>query len=460
MVESEQIAADEDEVFGLSPTLPAEVRAALENGDQALLADLTGELHPADLADLIEQLPARERRLLMELVPGIVDGDVLSELAEGLRDGVVALLAPGELAQAVQDLDSDDVVDLVETLDEEGQESVLAALTAPDRAQVEKALAYPEGSAGRLMQVEVVRAPEHWTVADATNFLRRASDLPDQFYHVVLVDPRMKPGGYCTLGRILSSPGTTRLRDITEDSFRIFHVLDEEEEVARAFHRYHLISAPVVDDNDRLIGVITIDDAVRVLDEEHEEDLLGLGGVAGETGFSATPGEILRGRAPWLGVNLVSAVLASMVIGLFEGAIEQIVALAVLMPIVASMGGAAGTQGLTVAVRALATRDLTVANAGRVIIRELVVGLMNGLVFALLIGLSSWWRFGDGMLGLVIALAMVVNLVVAAAAGVLVPVTLERFRIDPAIASGPFVTTVTDIVGFFTFLGLAVVILL
>jgi len=460
MAEAEPIAIDEDEVFGLPPTIPAEVRAALEERDEARLSELTGELHPADLADLVEQLSARERRALMELVPGIVDGDVLSELAEGLRDEVVALLAPGELAQAVQDLDSDDVVDLVETLDEEGQESVLAALAAPERAQVEKALAYPEGSAGRLMQVEVVRAPEHWTVADATTYLRRAGALPDQFYHVVLVDPRMKPVGYCTLGRILSSPGTTRLRDITEDSFRTFHVLDEEEEVARAFHRYHLISAPVVDDDDRLIGTITIDDAVRVLDEEHEEDMLGLGGVAGETGFSASPGEILRGRAPWLGVNLVSAILASMVIGLFEGAIEQIVALAVLMPIVASMGGAAGTQGLTVAVRALATRDLTVANAGRVILRELTVGLLNGLVFALAIGLVSWWRFDDAMLGLVIALAMVLNLVVAAAAGVLVPVTLDRLRVDPAIASGPFVTTVTDIVGFFAFLGLAVVILL
>lgn len=460
MADSDTIAEEEDEVFGLSRTTLAEVRDALEAGDEGRVAELAGDLHPADLADLVEHLPARERRELVALVPGLVDGDVLSELAEGLRDEIISLLGPGELAQAVQELDSDDVVDLVETLDEEGQESVLAALAAPERVQVEKALAYPEGSAGRLMQVEMVRAPEHWTVAEATLHLRGADELPGQFYHVVLVDPRMKPVGYCTLGRILSSPAGTRLRDITEDSFRVFHVLDEEEEVARAFHRYHLISAPVVDDNDRLVGTITIDDAVRILDEEHEEDMLGLGGVAGDSGISASAFEILRGRAPWLGVNLVSAVLASMVIGLFEDAIHQLVALAVLMPIVASMGGAAGTQGLTVAVRALATRDLTVANAGRVILRELAVGLMNGLVFAVMIGLVSWWRFDDWVLGLVIGLAMVVNLLVAAGAGVLVPVVLDRLRIDPAIASGPFVTTVTDIVGFFAFLALAVVIML
>ncbi|MCC7321523.1 MAG: magnesium transporter [Rubellimicrobium sp.] len=460
MADGDEIDADGDEVFGLPAATLAEVRAALDDGDGPRLAGLTDPLHPADLADLVEHLSPRERRDLVAQVPGLIDGDVLSELTEGLRDEVVALLAPGELAQAVQELDSDDVVDLVETLDEEAQESVLAALAAPERAQVEKALAYPEGSAGRLMQVEVVRAPEHWTVADATIHLRQSAALPDQFYHVVLVDPRMKPVGYCTLGRILSSPGATRLRDITEDSFRPFHVEDDEEEVARAFNRYHLISAPVVDGNDRLVGVITIDDAVRILEEEHEEDMLSLGGVAGESGISARTGEILRGRAPWLGVNLVSAVLASMVIGLFEGALQQIVALAVLMPIVASMGGAAGTQGLTVAVRALATRDLTVGNARRVIMRELVVGLLNGLVFAVVIGLVSWWRFDNAMLGLVIGLAMVLNLVAAAGAGVLIPIALDRLRVDPAIASGPFVTTVTDIVGFFAFLGLAAVILL
>lgn len=449
-----------DDVFGLTATVVADVRAAVDAGDGNALSALVQPLHPADIADLIEKLAPRERRALSLLAPGLIDGEVLSELTEGLRDEVVGLLAPGELAQAVRELDSDDVVDLVETLDEDAQESVLAALTAPERAQIEKALAYPEYSAGRLMQAEVVRAPEHWTVADATVYLRSAAMLPDQFYHVVLVDPRMKPVGYCTLGRILSSPGTTRLRDITEDSFRTFHVEDPEGEVARAFNQYHLISAPVVDDADRLVGVITIDDAVRVLDEEHEEDMLSLAGVGGEANVTDRAIDTVRSRAPWLAVNLVTAILASMVIGLFSSAIEQVVALAVLMPIVASMGGAAGTQGLTVAVRALATRELTVSNAGRVILRELAVGLFNGAMFALVIGLVSWFRFGDPVLGVVIGLAMILNLIAAAGAGVMIPIALDRLKIDPAIASGPFVTTVTDIVGFFAFLGLAAVILL
>lgn len=459
MADNEQ-TQDDDDIFGLPEGTVAEVRAALDAGDAAPLPEILDPLHPADIADLIEHLSPRERRDFAALAPGRIDGEVLSELAEGLRDDVVDLLQPAELAEAVRELDSDDVVDLVETLEGDRQEAVLAALPAPERVAVEKALAYPENSAGRLMQVEVVRVPEHWTVAEATAFLRSGASLPDQFYHVVLVDPRMKPVGYCTLGRILSSPAATRLRDITEDSFRPFHVEDEEEEVARAFSRYHLISAPVVDDDDRLVGVITIDDAVRILDEEHEEDMLSLAGVGGEANVTDRIWDTVKSRAPWLGVNLVTAVLASMVIGLFQGAIEHLVALAVLMPIVASMGGAAGTQGLTVAVRALATRDLTAANARRVIGREVAVGVLNGLTFAVVIGAVSWYRFGNPMLGVVIGLAMIVNLIAAAGAGVLIPIALERARVDPAIASGPFVTTVTDVVGFFSFLGLASVILL
>ncbi len=449
---------DEDE-FGLDPRLVEEVLEAVEAGDFAGLDALLDPLHPADIADLLEQIGPNQRRDLLALWQGGVDGEILSELDESLREEVIEALGPGELALAVQDLETDDVVDLMEDLDAEGRSEVLAALPAADRVAVEKALAYPEYSAGRLMQSEVVRAPVDWTVGDAIDYLRSGATLPDQFYHVVLIDPRMKPMGYVTLGRILSSPRDSRLRDLTEDSFRTFHVEDEQGDVARAFEKYHLISAPVVDDDDRLVGVITIDDAMTVLDEEHEEDILRLAGV-GEGALSDPVLTTMRRRITWLLVNLCTAGLAALVIAQFEATIEALVALAVLMPIVASMGGNAGTQSLTVAVRALATRDLTRSNAGRVIRREALVGLLNGLVLAVLLGGATMLLFGSPELGGVIATALIVNLFVASLAGVFVPLLLERVGVDPALASGTFVTTVTDVVGFFACLGLATVILL
>jgi magnesium transporter len=309
------------------------------------------------------------------------------------------------------------------------------------------------------MQVELVRAPDHWTVGDAIDFLRSDVSLPDQFYHIILVDPRLKATGYVTLGRVLSHPRATRLQDIMEDTFRTFHVEQDVEEVAQAINHYHMITAPVVDDDDRIVGVITIDDAMAFLEEEAEEDLLRLAGV-GEGSLSDRVIETTKQRAPWLAVNLFTAILASMVISLFEGTLQSLVSLAVLMPIVASMGGNAGTQSLTVAVRALATRDLTGANVWRVIRREVLVGLINGILFAVVMGIVGIVWFGSPMLGAVIGCAMVINLVVAGLAGTGVPIVLERMGVDPALASGAFVTTVTDIVGFFAFLGLAAVWLL
>ena len=450
---------EEDEDFGLDPRLVAEALEAIEAGDAARLDTLLDPLHPADVADLIEQVDPRHRRALLALWKGGMDGEILSELDESLRDEVIGGLGPAELAFVVSDLESDDVVDLVEDLDPEAQRAVLGALPATDRVAVEKALAYPEYSAGRLMQVEVARAPEHWTVGEAIDYLRRGTGLPDQFYHVVLVDPRMKPVGYVTLGRILSSQRTTRLRDITEDSFRPFHVEDEEGEVAHAFNKYHLISAPVTDDDGRLAGVITIDDAMAVLDEEHEEDLFRLAGL-GEGGLSDTVAETVRQRIPWLMVNLCTAGISAFVISRFAGTIEALVALAALMPMVASMGGNAGTQSLTVAVRALATRDLTRSNALRVVRREAAVGLVNGLALAAVLGLATALLFGSWPLGAVIAVALVLNLLVAALAGTFVPLLLERAGADPAIASGTFVTTLTDVTGFLVFLGLATLVLL
>ncbi len=416
-------------------------------------------LHPADIADLLEQIGPAERKALVRLWSKGIDGEILSELDESIREDVIEALPHDVLTEAVRELDSDDVVDLIEDLEEPVQERILDALEDSDRVAVEQSLTYPEYSAGRLMQREVVTAPEHWTVGETIDFLRGDVELPDQFYHVILIDPRWHPTGYVTLGKLLSSKRSVALRDIAEDSFRTIDVMDEEGDVAYAFNQYHLISAPVVDENERLVGVITIDDAMSVLDEEHEEDILRLAGV-GEGSLSDTVIETTKQRLPWLAVNLLTAILASFVIAQFEGVIARIVALAVLMPIVASMGGNAGTQALTVAVRAIATRDLTGANIWRVVRREATVGLVNGLVFALVMGLVGWFWFASAMIGAVLAAAMIINLVVAGLAGIIVPVTLEKVGVDPALASGAFVTTVTDVVGFFAFLGLAATVLL
>lgn len=432
----------------------AQILRAVETADAPLLTALTDPLHPADIADFLEQITEEQRKAFLALSPGGIDGEVLSELDEALREDVIDRLAPSELAEAVRDLESDDVVDLIEDLEGSQQAAVLDALDDTDRVAVEQALAYPEDSAGRLMQRETVSAPEHWTVGQAIDFLRNAEHLPEQFYHMILVDPRHRPTGYVTLGKMLGTGRDISLREIVEDSFRTIPAMQPEEDVAYAFNQYHLISAPVVDEDDRLVGVITIDDAMIVLDEGHEEDILRLAGV-GEGSLSDRVIETTRARFPWLAVNLATAILASLVIAQFEATIAQLVALAVLMPIVASMGGNAGTQSLTVAVRAIATKDLTTANVWRVIRREVLVGLVNGVLFALMLGIVGYFWFGSPMLGVVLALAMVINLVVAGLAGTVIPVALEKMGVDPALASGAFVTTVTDIVGFFVFLGLA-----
>ncbi|MDE9451201.1 magnesium transporter [Aliiroseovarius sp. Z3] len=435
------------------------VLAALEAEDSEALIRALEPVHAADIADILEQLGHDQRVALVRLYGGELDGEILSELDEGLREEIVGAMSPKALAEAVRELETDDVVDLIEDLDEPQTAAVLGALDDDDRAVVEQSLSYPEESAGRLMQRELVFVPEHWDVGQTIDFLRNQDDLPEQFYHVILVDPRMRPTGYVTLGRLMGSARKVKMADIVEDSFRTIPVMQDEGEVAYAFNQYHLISAPVVDADDRLVGVITIDDAMVILDEEHEEDIMRLAGV-GESSLSDRVIDTTKRRFPWLAVNLVTAILASLVIAQFEDVIAQFVALAVLMPIVASMGGNAGTQSLTVAVRSLATKDLTSANVWRVIRREAMVGLINGLIFAVVMGVVGVAWFGTPLLGVVIAVAMVVNLVVAGLAGVIIPVVLERLDIDPALASGAFVTTVTDVVGFFAFLGLAAVMLL
>ena len=450
----------EEEDYGLDGELVDRILAAADAGDAGRLTELLEPLHAADIADLLEQVGGNERREIVRLWGREIDGEVLTELDESIREEVIAALPREVLAEAVRELDSDDVVDLIEDLEEPQQEAILKVLDEPDRAAVEQSLTYPEYSAGRLMQREVVTAPEHWTVGETIDFLRREDELPDQFYHVILVDPGHHPTGYVTLGKLLASKRNMGLREITEDSFRTISARQEEGDVAYAFNQYHLISAPVVDDHDRLVGVITIDDAMSVLDEEHEEDILRLAGVGDESSIADTVIETARQRLPWLAINLCTALLAASIINLFQASIGHLVALAVLMPIVASMGGNAGTQTLTVAVRALATKNLTDSNVWRVIRREVLVGLINGGTFALCLGVVAWIWFGTPALGLVIGAAMIINLFIAALAGIVVPVALERLGADPALASGTFVTTMTDVFGFFSFLGLATAVLL
>ncbi|MFV1440996.1 magnesium transporter [Phaeobacter sp. JH20_36] len=457
--QKEPVDATFEDAYELDRKRVAQILEAVEADDQPQLTELMEPLHAADIADLLEQISAYERGRLIRLYDREFDGEILSELDESIREEVISLLAPQVLAEAVRDLESDDVVDLLEDLEEPQQAAILNTLEDADRVAVEQSLSYPENSAGRLMQREVVMAPDHWTVGQAIDFMRESEHLPDQFYHVVLVDPRLHPVGNVTLGRIMSSKREVRLSEIVEDTFQIIPADQDEEDVAYAFNQYHLISAPVVDDEGRLVGVITMDDAMIVLDEEHEEDILRLAGV-GEGSLADRVMATTKQRFPWLAVNLATAILASLVIAQFEATIAEFVALAVLMPIVASMGGNAGTQSLTVAVRALATRDLTGSNVWRVIRREVLVGLVNGLAFALIMAVVGILWFGSPMLGVVIAVAMVINLVVAGLAGTAVPIILEKIGVDPALASGAFVTTVTDIVGFFAFLGLAGVLLL
>ncbi|RID92294.1 magnesium transporter [Gemmobacter lutimaris] len=458
MAENEATPVEDEEE--LDTRRVSAILEAVEAEDAARLRDLVDPLHAADIADLLEQIGPSARRDFLHLYSPEIDGDILSELDESIREEVIEALPKEVLAEAVRELETDDVVDILEDLEEPQQAIILSALAASDRVAVEQAMAYPEYSAGRLMQREVVVAPEHWTVGETIDHLRSAEWLPDQFYHVILVNPRMNPLGYVTLGRMLASRRDVRLRDIAEDSFRTIEATEEEAEVAYIFNQYHLISCPVVDENDRLVGVITIDDAMNVLDEEHEEDMLRLAGVGDESSISDGVLDTVKSRIPWLLVNLVTANIAAGVISLFEGTISALVALAALMPIVASMGGNAGTQSLTVAVRALATRDLTGSNALRVVRREAGVGLINGVVFALIMGGVAWALFGTPLLGAVIGAALIVNLLVAALAGVIVPLLLHRLGLDPALSSGTFVTTMTDVIGFFAFLGLATLVLL
>ncbi len=430
------------------------VEAALEADDAQTVRELTLPLHEADLADLIQLLRPDQREPLIATLGRDFNAAALSELDEGVRDQVLEAMPNEKVAEALQQLDLDEAVYLIEDLDKQDQTDILAKLPSFERAALERSLEYPEDSAGRIMQTDLIAVPPFWSVEQTLEHMRETEDLPDRFYEVFVVDPAYHLIGSVALDQLLRSKRLINIEAITNRDIHPVDVTADQEEVARTFERYNLTSAPVIDSDRRLVGVITADDIVEVIQEEASEDILRLGGVAGEL-VSDPVWQTTKHRFIWLFVNLGTAILASLVISLFDATIQQMVALAVLMPIVASMGGNAGTQTMTVAVRALATQDLSAVNAARVIGRETVVGLLNGLMFALIMGAIAYFWFGSGPLGVVIGSAMVINLLVAALSGILIPLGLYALDLDPAIASGVFVTMMTDCVGFFAFLGLA-----
>jgi magnesium transporter len=424
----------------------------------ALLADLDAR-HESDIAEIITVLAPDLRTALLQLIGDALAPEVFAELDDAVRDDVLEVIDTDTVVNTVQQLDSDDAVFVLEDMDEGERQEVLEQIPQTDRLVLERALDFPEDSAGRLMQSSFISVPPFWSVGRTIDYLRDTKDLPDDFLEIYIIDPTYSPVGVVHLAEMLRAQPTNTMEALQHEDFYIIQAETDREEVALLFERYNLVTAPVVDEDSRLIGVITADDVFEVIAEEAGEDILRLGGV-GDEAVTDTVLDTARGRASWLFLNLLTAIAASLVIGLFDASIEKMVALAVLMPIVASMGGNAGTQTLTITVRALATQELLPVNAARLVYREFGVGLLNGMVFAIITGIIGGVWFGDNLLGMVLAAAMIVNLVVAALAGILIPIGLNRVNIDPALASSVFVTTVTDVIGFFAFLGFATLFLL
>ena len=432
------------------------VERAIADHDAKALLELVGDLHEADVGGLIEALDHEDRPRLIELMGREFDFAALIEVDDSVREEILEELPTETVAEGMRDLESDDAVAILEDLDREDQAEILEAMSPVDRAALQRSLDYPEYSAGRLMQTTLLTAPPFWTAGQTLDYIHDATDddLPDSFFEVFVVDPGYHLLGNVFLDALVRARRSARLDELMQERHSV-HVTEDQEEVARLFERYNLVSAPVTDANGRLVGVITIDDIVDVIEEEAEEDIKALGGVRAGEELSSSVLWITRSRFSWLFVNLVTAFMASSVLGLFEGQLEKMVALAVLVPIVASQGGNAATQTMTVAVRALATRELSSSNAMRVAMREVTVGLLNGLAFGVLTGIGAGLWFASPGIGVVIGLAMVANLIAGALGGILVPLTLDRLGYDPAVSSGAFVTTVTDVVGNFAFLGIA-----
>ncbi|MET3897275.1 magnesium transporter [Devosia sp. UYZn731] len=430
------------------------LREALAEGEVEDVVALMEPLHAADTGDVLESLDHDERLALVLTLGDRFDYSALTEIDESVRVELMEALPNADIARGVSGLDNDDAVFILEDLEHKDREEVLSKLPTFERLSLKRSLDFPEESAGRRMQTDFIAIPPFWTVGQTIDYLRTDQDLPDEFYQIYVVDAGYQVQGTIPLDKFLRSNRETRIEDIMNSQVILVDASEDQEEAARDFERYDLVEVGVVDESRRLVGVLTIDDMVDVIHEEADEDMKLLGGV-GDEDTSDNTFDTVRSRSPWLVVNLITAVLTSLLIGLFDATLEQMVALAVLMPIVASMGGNAGTQTMTVTVRALAMRELDGRRLRRLITREMIVGLVNGVIFAILIGIVTTIRFGDVQLGIVIALAMVINLIVAGTAGILIPVALDKVKADPAVSSSVFVTTITDCVGFFAFLGIA-----
>ena len=445
-----------DEEDRLRPEFVSEVLDAVADGDDETARRLVAPLHPADIADLIELAARDEREGLVKALAGIVGPDVLAEMNDYVREGLLDDMEPQQVADIAGQMETDDAVAILEDLDRDEQQAVLRAMEPDDRAAVEEALSYPEESAGRLMQRDLCAVPEHWKVGQVIDYLRSTEELPDDFWEVFVVSPDHHPVGTCKLSIILRSPRETRVSDIMVREQTLIPVDMDQEDVALRFQKYALVSAAVVDGEGRLVGMITVDDVVHIIQEEAGEDVLLLSGAGEEGDINEPVIESYRSRVRWLITNLGTALVATTIISFFEGAIAQLVILAALMPIVAGVGGNAGTQTLAVTVRALATNQLTSSNRWRAVGREMRVALLNGGTVAAILGVGVALAFSSPLLGGVIGAAMLANILVAGTVGSLVPLTLERFGVDPAVGSSIFVTMMTDSMGFLLFLGLAV----
>ncbi|WP_162653740.1 magnesium transporter [Lentilitoribacter sp. Alg239-R112] len=430
------------------------VGRALDSGNIDHLNGLVAALHESEMGDLLESLKPRRRQKLVEVLGDSFDFAALTEVDEAIRVEIVDYIPNKDVARRIGELDSDDAVFILEDLEASDRDAILAELPFIERVRLRRSLEYPEDSAGRRMQSEFVAVPPFWTVGQTIDYMRIDKDLPESFSQIFVIDATYKLVGSIDLDKILRTKRQVRTEEILNDTIHPIPALMDQEEAALVFEQYDLLSAAVIDHNERLVGVLTIDDVVDVINEEAEEDIKALAGV-GDEELSDNVFAAFRSRFAWLLINLLTSIGASMVIGAFDATIQQMVALAVLMPIVASMGGNAGTQTMTVTVRALATRDLDIYNTGRIIQREALVGAVNGVLFAALIGVVAAFWFDNIDLGFVIGIAMIINMISAALAGILLPLMLDKLGVDPAISSTVFVTTVTDVVGFFAFLGLA-----
>lgn len=444
----------------IDPVFLDDLADAVDERDIRWLSRTLKRMHPADAADALEALPYDTFEEAVELLGGELPPEILIELRDSYREGAVDMLPDTAVAQALDELDSDDATTILEDLEEDRRERILEDLAPVDRAELERSLAFEEETAGRLMQTEFVAVPEFWTVGQTIDHARNlGTDLPEVFYEIYVIDPGYRLKGIVSLASLLRQPRDTALEDIMHEPTTELNTSTDQEDVAFQFQKYSLASAPVTDDAGRLVGMITVDDMVDVIHDEHNEDLLALSNVS-SADASDTVFETVKARLPWLGINLFTAFIASAIISMFEGAIEELVALAILMPVVAALGGNAGSQGLAVAVRAIASRQLDGSASRRAILREVMAAAINGLLIGAGVGLIAIFWFGDTVLGLVIAIAMFGTFLWAGLSGILVPLGLKRLGADPAVASSVFVLTLTDVMAFFSFLGLATLVLL